>query len=543
MKTCISIFFFLFFFINLKNVEAQEQPVFTKYDTLRGSLSDLRSYDVKYYDLKIKVDIDKKYLSGQNMIYFTTTQEMKKLQLDLFANMKIESIIMDQQALRFERDSNVTYVYFETALEKNKNYQLLVKYEGYPTIAVHAPWDGGFTFAKTKMDKPWVAVSCEGIGASLWWPCKDHLSDEPDSMRITTTVKAPLFCVSNGKLEATIRNKKEITTSYFVSYPINSYNVTLNIAEYKHIEDTYVSGGEKLNLDYYVLPYNVEKAKTHFAQVKPMLEAYEKYFGRYPFWRDGYKLVETPYLGMEHQSCIAYGNDYKKGYNGMDMSGLGFDYLIIHESGHEWWGNNVSMSDMAEMWLHEGFCTYGEGVYVEHLHGYDKAMQYYFLQRMMIENKEPIVSHYGVNEEPPQDQYYKGSQLLHTLRHITDNDSIWWKLIYDWSTINSPRVAYIKEFEEMYAKYTGNHYEKVFDQYLHYAQIPKLVYEIKDTTDGVYIYYKWEADVKDFDMPVVLLVDGKRLVIHESGTILKDVNANQIKLNFKAMYIRKEEIK
>ena len=546
--------FFLFFLVILIGLSTSVAAQPTRQDSLRGAHSPLRSYDVSYYKLIVQLNPDRNFIVGVNDMYFTTKETMPALQIDLFENLIINKIEINGKKVAFARDGNATYVMFDEELRANEKHVLTTYYEGSPTKALNAPWDGGFTYKKLADSTHWVGVSCEGIGASLWWPCKDMYDDEPDSMLIGASVPRGYTAVCNGKfIGKSLLGKDKLNPDAYmsfvwkVSYPINNYNVTLNIAKYAHFTDYYHSGGDSLALDYYVLPNNLDKAKEQFKQVQPMLTCYEKYFGKYPFWRDGYKLVETPYLGMEHQSCIAYGNNYKKGYLGMDMSGLGFDYIIIHESGHEYWGNNVSMSDIAEMWIHEGFCTYAESVYVECMFGKEQARKYLKLQRLNIKNEAAIISTYEVNQEPPQDMYYKGAQLLNNLRTLTKNDSIWWKLIHDYATVNSPRIATTKEFIDMYKKYTGNNYDSVFEQYLNHAALPKLMYDWRYENNEALLLCFWKADVEDFNMPILVQVDGKQQWIQPTSTpttiAFGNVPLDKISLNKTDLYFGYKSIK
>lgn len=380
------------------------KKAFSRKDTLRGTLSPERAnYDVKHYLLDIKIDIDKRYIDGTNQISFEVLNDLPLLQFDLFENMNVNKVEWNNKKLKFNREYNAVFVKFPEALKKGSKHSITIYYDGNPTVAKRAPWDGGLVFKKDKNGKPWVGVACQGTGASLWWPNKDHQSDEPDSMEIRVTSPSDLEEVSNGSLVSKMDLKNGYTKRIWkVNHPINNYNVSINIADYYHWTDTYISkiNGEKLSLDYYVLKDNEAKARKQFEQVKPMLDAFEKRFSPYPFYKDGYKLVETPYLGMEHQSCVAYGNAYKNGYMGFDMSGSGegmkFDYIIIHETAHEWWGNSLTSYDIADMWIHEGFGQYSEVVYLEELYGKESALKYLKGIRNGISNKEPIIGPYGV---------------------------------------------------------------------------------------------------------------------------------------------------
>ena len=490
---------------------------FTEADTLRGMLRPERTcYDVTFYDLQIKVNIEEKFISGYNEIHFKAMSDFTRLQIDLFENMKINRIVFEEKDLDFERKFNAVFINFPKQ-KKGVTNSFTVHYEGTPIAAKNAPWDGGFTWAKDKEGNPWVAVSCEGIGASLWFPNKDHLSDEPDSVRIGVAVPNGLTCISNGNLEYTKEENDYTRFNWFVSYPINNYNITLNITKYSHFSDIYKSkDGEALQLDYYVLPENLHKAKNHFQQVKPMLACYEKYFGKYPFWKDGYALVETPYLGMEHQGAIAYGNKYMRGYlGGLLPKGIDFDYIVIHESGHEYWGNSVSCGDHAEMWIHESFCTYSEALYVEYMYDHDDAIRYLISQKPFIKNRKPLLGPMNVNyESTDSDIYYKGAWILQTLRAAIHDDKIWFGLLKAFYQKHQHSVITSQDFIDFVNDYTKGDWTPFFNQYLRHPKIPTLLYQVKQTRKNLEVYVKWETDVEDFDMPVLVGKPGNYKLIH-----------------------------
>ena len=484
---------------------------FTRTDTLRGMLRPERScYDVTYYDLNIRVDIKAKKIAGYVDIAYKAVEDFQTLQIDLYENMTLSRIEFKGERLQFRREHDAVFVDFPPQ-QKGSAGTFRVYYEGAPREARNPPWDGGFVWSKDRLGNAWVGVACEGDGASLWWPNKDHLSDEPDSMSIRVSVPAGLMCVANGNLRQTVREGDYTRYDWFVSYPINNYNATLNIGKYVHFSDTYTAlDGDKLALDYYVLSYNEKKAKAHFKQVHSVLACFEKYFDKYPFWRDGYALVETPYLGMEHQSAIAYGNKYMRGYlGGMIPKGMDWDYIIVHETGHEYFGNSVSCNDIAEMWIHESFTTYMEALYVECMYSYDDAVKYLESQRPFISNQEPIIGPMHVNWEKWQgsDHYYKGAWVLHTLRHTLRDDEKWFALLkgfyrkYAYSNINS------EDFFNYVNTFTGRNYDAFFEQFLKYPSLPVLVYEIERRGSGSRIRYRWQTDVKGFAMPIAV---GKR---------------------------------
>lgn len=495
----------------------EENTEFTRADTLRGSLNNTRScYDVNYYHLDIEIQPDSQFIIGKNTIRFTALSDFVTMQVDLFENMSFGAVYLkgDTTTLDYKTEGNATFVFLDSPLDSGQVYDLVLEYFGNPVVAERAPWDGGFVWGRDKEGEHWVGVACEGTGASLWWPNKDHLSDEPDSMLISITVPQGLTNVSNGQLRAKTDIGDSLTRfDWFVSYPINNYNVTVNIGKYDYFSETYEGLEGPFQLDYYVKPANFDKAKEHFKQVKPMMECFEQYLGPFPFPRDGFKLVETQYLGMEHQSAIAYGNKYLPGYAGMDYSriGLEFDYIIIHEAGHEWWGNNVSAADIADLWIHEGFCTYSEALYVECLHGYDKALDYVNAKKPTIENDRPIIGPYGVNEEGSGDMYNKGMLILNTIRHAIDNDTLWFKIIkglntdeqFRYQTTNTEEVVhYISRSAEI-------NFNQIFDQYLNYADIPTLVYRFRKKKGKYILEHKWSADVEGFNLePIISISPG-----------------------------------
>ncbi|MFY8069395.1 MAG: M1 family metallopeptidase [Flavobacterium sp.] len=490
----------------------------TRRDSLQGGLRFERTcYDVLRYDLYLKVDPSKKWIMGTNEITFKVIEPTKKIQLDLFDNMIIDDIsCFEFGKLEFTRDENAVFINFNTPLEKNKIYTLLFSYSGNPKIAKNAPWDGGFVFKKDSKGLDFIGVAVQGTGASLWYPCKDSQSDEPNlGASINVAVPNGLMNVSNGRF----LGSKDLGDGYTrwdweVKNPINNYDITLNIADYVHMHDQH----NGLDLDYYVLRENEEKARKHFeADVKPMLDCFQLKFGKYPFWEDGYKLVETPYLGMEHQSAVAYGNKYKKGYMGYDLSGTGvgmkFDYITIHETGHEWFGNSITSKDIADMWIHEGFTTYTETVFIECTQGYEAAMKYVNGQSKNVRNDKPIIGQFGVNREGSGDMYYKGSLLLNTLRHIVNNDEKWWSLLLKYAETYKKQIIDTPTVIAFFNKETGYNLTPVFNQYLNYTSLPHL--EIK--SQGKSFQYRWKTDEPNFNMPIDIIIGSKKIRLEASN--------------------------
>jgi aminopeptidase N len=483
----------------------QGKNQFSKADSLRGTLSPLRScYDINYYHLAVKVDIPNKSITGSNEFKFTATQNFRQLQFDLFSNLKVDSIIYRGKELTFKRQFNAVFVSFPQEIKKGTKDNFTVFYSGNPVIAKNPPWDGGFIFSKDKSGNPWVSVACQGFGASSWWPNKDHQSDEVDSILISISVPRDLQEISNGRLRSIKEQPGDYTQyNWFVNNPINNYNVTLYIGKYAHWTDQYDGEKGKLTLDYWSLKEDSIRARPHWdADVKPMLKSFEYWFGPYPFYEDGYKLVQAPHLGMEHQSAVAYGNNFKMGYMGNDLSGSGwglkFDFITIHESGHEWFGNNITTKDIADMWVHEAFTNYSEALFTESTSGKAAASAYVKGIRNNIKNDRPIIGNYGVNQEGSGDMYYKGANLIHTIRQLISNDEKFRSILRGLNKTFYHTTVTTKQVEEYISSQSGLKLNKIFDQYLRYTQIPLLEYQI---SNGL-LKYRWKVDVKDFDMPV-----------------------------------------
>jgi len=522
---------------------------FTLRDSLQGGLPFERTcFDVLRYDLELKVNIDEKHISGVNNIAFKVVENTKKIQLDLFENMTIDSILLHKnyritkndkednkpqiEKLKYHRLYDAVFIEFPDSLDRETFQLLSFYYSGKPLEAKNAPWDGGFIWKKDNNGKPFVGVAVQGTGASLWFPCKDSQSDEPD-LGTTISIEIPneLVAVSNGKLIRTTKNQnKNKTWVWKVKNPINNYNITLNIGDYVNFSDKL----DDLDIDYYVLRENEQKAKQHFEEeVKPMLECFQEKFGAYPFLEDGYKLVETPYLGMEHQSAVAYGNQYKKGYFGRDISesgvGLLFDFIIVHESGHEWFGNSITSKDIADMWIHEAFTTYSEAVLVECRFGYQNAIKYINGQSKMVENRSPIVGHFGVNYKSKNtDMYYKGALMLNTIRHVINDDAKWWKLILDYSNRFKHQIIEAKDVIDFFVSESGLNLQPIFQQYLYGPNLPVL--EIKTTKKG--FYYSWKTETKHFEMPIEIRLNEQEIRLNATNIpqFYRVKNSNKTKI-------------
>ncbi|WP_411162288.1 M1 family metallopeptidase [Mucilaginibacter sp. L3T2-6] len=489
----------------------QNKEKFTRADSLRGNLTPLRTcYDINYYHLDVKFDIDNKFISGSNLFKFTATQDFTKLQFDLFSNLKVEKVVYKGKELPYTREFNAVFVTFPETIKKGSKDEFRVFYSGNPTIAKRAPWDGGIVFAKDSLGNPWVATACQGIGASIWWPNKDHQADEVDSALISISVPKGLTDASNGRLRKVTDLKNGYTRfDWFVANPINNYDIEANIGKYSHISDTYQGEKGKLTLDYWVLSYNVEKATKQFgANVKDMIKAFEHWFGPYPFYEDGYKLIEAPHLGMEHQSGTAYGNHYRNGYLGRDLSGTGWglkwDFIVVHESGHEWFGNNITSKDLADMWIHESFTNYSESLFIEQRYGKQAGQEYVHGTRFAIVNDRPIHGPYNVNKEGSGDMYYKGGNMLNIIRTIINDDEKWRSILRGLNKTFYHKTVDYDDVVGYINKESGKNLSPVFDQYLNYRGIPILNF----METGGKLYVRWIADAHNFEMPVRVKVKG-----------------------------------
>ena len=490
---------------------------FTRQDTLRGSVTPERAWwDLQHYHLQVAVDPNTKSIIGSNTIKYKVIHEAEVMQIDLQQPMKITKVKQDGKELKVINDGSAHFIQLQKNQRENDENELLIYFEGTPVVAVRPPWDGGFTWTKDSNGLPFIATSNQGIGSSIWWPNKDIPYDEPDNgVLISIEVPDNLMDVSNGRLIKTDHNKKKKTKTYHweVKNPINNYGVNINIGDYVHFGEKYMGEKGELDMDYYVLRENLEKAKEQFKDAKRTMEAFEHWFGSYPFYEDSYKLVEAPYLGMEHQSSVTYGNGYQNGYRGMDLSqtgwGLKWDFIIIHESGHEWFANNITNKDVADMWLHEGFTAYSENLFLNYHFGKEASEAYVKGTRMNIQNDRPIIGIYGVNHEGSSDMYYKGANLLHTIRQIVNNDDKWRETLRGLNKEFYHQTVTTQQVENFISKNTGIDLSKVFDQYLRDIRIPILEYIIK----GDELLFRWINVVEGFNMPVKVLVNDEELWI------------------------------
>ena len=523
----LSFLFSALLIINAFQVSAQK-PVFTRQDTLRGSITPERAWwDITYYHLDISVNPSDSTIRGSNTINYRVTGNPTLMQIDLQPPMNLIKAVQNNSDLTFKREGNVYWISMKEVKQKDKIYSIVLSFEGKPRVSTRPPWVGGITWSKDKNGLPFVASACQGDGASLWWPCKDHMYDEPDSMLISVNVPENLVDVSNGRLRSVdvLRNKTK-TYHWFVANPINNYGVNINIADYAHFSEVFKGEKGDLDCDYYVLKENLEKAKEQFKQVPLMLAAFEHWFGPYPFYEDSYKLVEAPYLGMEHQSCVTYGNGFKNGYRGTDLSGTGwglkFDFIIVHESGHEWFANSITYEDIADMWIHESFINYSESLYLEYYFGKDAGSEYVLGTRSNIRNDRPVTGFYNVNNEGSGDMYYKGGNMLHTIRQIVNDDEKWRNILRGLNSEFYHKVVKGSQIENFMSLKTGINLKTVFDQYLRDIRIPVFEYNVK----GNKLTFRWNNCVAGFNMPMKIFVSGKEKLLYPSerfSTVQLDV--------------------
>jgi aminopeptidase N len=499
---------------------AQKQTTFTHADTLRGAITPERAWwDLTYYHLNVNPNAKDSTLTGSTVINYKVLQPNQIIQVDLQEPLKIDKVVQDGQVLTYKRDVNAFFITLVKKQEKGKSESIEIFYSGRPRLAKRPPWDGGVQWVPDGKGNTIISTSCQGLGSSVWWPCKDHMYDEPDSMMVSITVPKAMTDVSNGKLRSVVENNDGTHTfNWAVINPINNYGVNMNVADYVSWTETYKGEKGDLPLSFYVLPQNLEKAKIQFKQASQMLKAFEHWFGPYPFYEDGYKLVEVPYLGMEHQSSVTYGNGYKMGYLGRDLSktgwGLKWDFIIVHESGHEWFANNITYKDVADMWIHESFTNYSENLYTEYYFGKEAGADYVIGTRSLIANDIPIIGTYHVNQEGSRDMYYKGGNMLHTIRQIVNDDEKWRQILRGLNKTFYHQTVETAQIEEYVSKHAGRDIRKVFDQYLRDVRIPVLEYSFKD--NGA--QYRWTNVIDGFDMPVkIKLGEGKEQFIYPTS--------------------------
>lgn len=508
---------FLFIFSIITSLSFSQE--FTRADTLRGSITPERAWwNVQYYDLTVNVDPVTQSIKGSNTITYKVLEPHSLMQIDLQTPMKIEKVLQNGKELAFTSEADAHFIKLQKKQKIGKKYNIEIFFSGKPIIARRPPWDGGFTWEKDSLGKDMVANSNQGIGASVWWPLKDHPSEEPDNgMTISVTAPRDLMDVSNGQLEKVIDNGDTKTWVWKVVNPINAYGVNISIADYVHFGE--IIKGEKgdLKMDYYVLPENEEKAREQFKQAPMMIEAFEHWFGPYPFYEDGYKLIEVPYLGMEHQSSVTYGNNYENGYLGKDLTGSGwglkFDFIIIHESAHEWFANNITNNDVADMWVHEGFTNYAESLYVEYHFGKQAGAEYVIGLRKSIFNNSPIIGKRDLNKRGGNDMYNKGGNILHTLRQLIEDDEKWRQILRGLNKEFYHQTVSSKQIEDYISEQSGIDLQEFWDQYLRTTKIPKIEFKIKNEN----LQYRYVNIIDNFDMPLISFINGKEQWIYPTG--------------------------
>ncbi|MDA8893762.1 M1 family metallopeptidase [Flavobacteriaceae bacterium] len=487
-----------------------QQSNFSKQDTLRGSITPERVWwDLLHYNLDFKVSPSSKNIKGSNLIRYEVLSQNQLMQIDLQPPMEITSVLENKKELNYNREGNVYYIQLKKNQQIGAINEIIIHFKGAPKISNNPPWDDGFTWGKDNNGTDFIATSCQGGGSSIWWPSKDHMYDEPDQgIELSITAPKHLISVSNGRHIQTKENSNKTNTSTWkVVNPINNYGVNINIGDYVHFTEEYKGKKGVLDCDYYVVSYNLEKAKKQFKEVSRTLEAFEHWFGPYPFYEDSYKLVEVPYLGMEHQSSVTYGNGFKNGYKGIDLSGTGwglkFDFIIVHESGHEWFANNITNIDIADMWIHESFTAYSENLFLDYHFGTEASNAYVTGTRKNIQNDKPIIGNYNVNNSGSSDMYYKGANMLHTLRQIIDNDKKWRSILVGLNKDFYHQTVTTLQIENYIDKYFEIDLKPFFNQYLRTIKIPTLDYKLENNN----LLYKWSNVVDGFSIPIKVFIN------------------------------------
>jgi len=533
MKRCISL---LLIFTTLSSGLAQ-QSNFSKQDTLRGSITPERVWwDLLHYNLDFKVSPSLKNIEGSNIIRYEVLSQKQLMQIDLQPPMEITSVLENNKELNYNREGNVYYIQLKKNQQIGAINEITIHFKGAPKISNNPPWDDGFTWGKDNNGTDFIATSCQGGGSSIWWPSKDHMYDEPDQgIELSITAPKHLISVSNGRHIQTKENSNKTNTSNWkVINPINNYGVNINIGDYVHFTEEYKGKKGVLDCDYYVVSYNLEKAKKQFKEVSRTLEAFEHWFGPYPFYEDSYKLVEVPYLGMEHQSSVTYGNEYKNGYKGIDLSGTGwglkFDFIIVHESGHEWFANNITNIDIADMWIHESFTAYSENLFLDYHFGTEASNAYVTGTRKNIQNDKPIIGNYNVNNSGSSDMYYKGANMLHTLRQIIDNDKKWRSILVGLNKDFYHQTVTTLQIENYIDKYFEIDLKPFFNQYLRTIKIPTLDYKLENNN----LLYKWSNVIDGFSIPIKVFINSTSQWIRPTSRwkkLLSDKNINSFSVD------------
>ena len=531
--------------INGQTIKSDSET-FTHQDSLRGSITPERAWwDLNYYHLDIAVNPKTKSIKGKNTIRYTILEPNQTLQIDLQAPMKLTEAVQDGEELVVLKDGNAHFINLKKPQIKiNAQEEIQIYYEGKPRVAVRAPWDGGISWKKDNNGNDFIASSCQGLGASVWWPNKDHMYDEVDSMKISVNVPKHLMNISNGRLQSTEEQNNGTTTyNWVVTNPINNYGVNINIGDYVHFSEVYEGEKGPLDMEYYVLRDNLEKAKKQFKDAPKMMKAFEYWFGPYPFYEDSFKLVEVPYLGMEHQSSVTYGNQYKQGYLGRDLSrtgwGLKFDFIIIHESGHEWFANNITYKDAADMWIHEGFTAYSENLFLDYHYGSEASADYVIGTRANIQNDKPIIGTYNVNSEGSSDMYYKGANMLHTLRQLVNDDEKWRQLLRGLNKTFYHQTITTQEIENYISEFLELNLTAFFNQYLRDIRIPNFEYYIENNE----LNYRWNNVVKNFEMPIEIEINNDNLWLYPNAAWQKTkIKTSEISID-RDYYITHKQLK
>ena len=488
----------------------------SRQDSLRGAITPERAWwDLLHYDIDVEVDIPGQSLTGKNTIRYKVLEASRPMQVDLMDGMRLIKAEQNGSSLPFSKEENA-YLLQTPAMQPGEIHEVTLFFQGKPRVSTRPPWDPGFVWVKDRKQKDFVANANQATGPALWLPSKNHPYDEPDQgMDIRITAEESLVPVANGRLvEKTSRKQGKNTYHWQVTNPINGYGININIGDYVHFGEKFEGEKGVLDCDYYVLSYNLDKAKTQFRQAAQMLKAFEHWFGPYPFYEDSFKLVEVPYLGMEHQSSVTYGNGYRNGFHGSDQSntgwGMKFDFIIIHEAGHEWFANNITNKDVADMWMHESFTTYSEVLYLDYTFGKQAGNEYLVGYRSKVQNDRPIIGPYNVYRTGSTDMYIKGAAMIHTLRQVINDDEAFRQLLRGINRDFYHQTLSSAELEAYISEKTGLDLAGFFEQYLRTTKVPELQYTIKN---GV-LSYRYRNTVENFNIPLRVFAGKEELWLH-----------------------------
>ena len=509
-----------------------------------GPLSESQAkYDVIYYGINLEVMSEDQAIAGYVDIKLKSlTDNLNKIELDLIDNFDVLGLTdPDNHGLNFDHGGDKLMVNLVKPAGKDELIDLRIKYEGQPVEALMPPWIGGFNWSKDSTGADWIGLSCQGEGAKIWIPCKDHPSDEPDSVALSITIPKPYYCAANGVLREITEPKEGFQTYHWIThYPINNYDINISIGKYKVLQKYYyLENGDSMPVIFYHLAQSEAGAEKHLDMAIDMLKTYRKYYGEYPFAKEKFAIVETKYLGMEHQTINAYGNHYKyRKINGKD-----WDDLMVHEMGHEWWGNKVTANDWADLWIHEGICTFGEALYLREKGGEKAYHDHLQMIKKRISNKTPIIPKRNANshEVYTGDIYSKGAWLMNSLRYIL-GDSAFFAALKDFAT--NPQYTYqnrvvTDNFIDLIKRHSQSDFSAYIADYLYTTNIPDV--RVDSVSQNLYnvsipnIDYTLPMDISGDEMYERVVLSKKPVQINSSVKPVVDPEDWYLKAGFKGL--------